>query len=202
MKEVEQQCKEISAAEVLKALLSRFSAVPDYQTLRDDLPGVLTGLLRCRSVLLYQRVDEALHFVAGSFADEPGWSASLLAIAHINPISLTSDEPEASAWRERRSVAVPQTRPTLVALPLIYRHRSIGVLVVLRGSGGAHEEYAETWSSEEVQVLDAIADTIALLLENTRLQQDQREHGEKRDLDEIPQHALCVGDECLHGYSP
>ena len=176
MKEVEQQCKQIKASEVLKALLGRFSAVPDYRTLRDDLPGCLATLLRCRSVLLYQRVDEALHFVAGSFDDEPGWSASLLAIAHINPINLTSDGPEASAWRERRMVVVPECQPTLVALPLIYRHRSTGVLVALRGrGGGTHSEYAETWSSEEVQVLDAIADAVALLLENTRLLERDRE---------------------------
>jgi PAS domain S-box-containing protein len=175
MKEVEQQCKQIRASEVLKALLGRFSAVPDYQTLRDDLPGSLATLLRCRSVLLYQRVDEALHFVAGSFDDEPGWSASLLAIAHINPISLTGDGPEASAWRERHMIVVSEGQPTLVALPLIYRHRSTGVLVALRGRGGTHSEYAETWSSEEVQVLDAISDAVALLLENTRLLERDRE---------------------------
>src|SRR6266487_366490 len=151
MKDVEQQCERISAPEVLKALLGRFSAVPDYRTLRDDLPGHLTTLLRCRSVLLYQRVGDALHFVAGSFDDEPGWSASLLAIAHINPISLNSDGPEASAWRVRHVIAVPECPPTLVALPLIYRHRITGVLVALRGKGGPRTEYA--WSSEEVQVL-------------------------------------------------
>ncbi len=175
MKEVEQQCKQINASEVLKELLGRFSAVPDYRTLRDELPGCLAILLRCRSVLLYQRVDEALHFVAGSFDDEPGWSASLLAIAHINPINLTSDGPEASAWRERRMVIVPESQPTLVALPLIYRHRSTGVLVALRGQSATHGEYAEAWLPEEVQVLDAIADAVALLLENTRLLERDRE---------------------------
>ncbi len=173
MKDVEQQCERVSAPEVLKSLLGRFSAVPDYRTLRDDLPGYLATLLRCRSVLLYQRVDEALHFVAGSIDDEPGWSASLLAIAHINPISLNSDGPESSAWRERRMILVPECQPTLVALPLIYRHRSSGVLVVLRGRGGVQVEYA--WSPEEVQALDAIADVIALLLENTRLLESDRE---------------------------
>ena len=169
MKDVEQQYKQIHAAEVLKALLDRFSAVPDYRTLRDDLPASLTTMLRCRSVLLYQRVEDALHFVAGTFDEEPGWSASLLTIAHINPILLTDEGPEASAWRERRAIVTPGCQPTLVALPLIYRHRSIGVLVVLRGGGGMREDYAETWTAQEMQVLDAIADAVALLLENTRL---------------------------------
>jgi len=118
-------------------------------------------------------VGDALHFVAGSFDDEPGWSASLLAIAHINPISLNSDGPEASAWRVRHVIAVPECQPTLVALPLIYRHRITGVLVALRGKGGPRTEYA--WSSEEVQVLDAVADVVALLLENTRLLESDRE---------------------------
>jgi PAS domain S-box-containing protein len=173
MKDVEQQRKQISASEVLKALLSEFSAVPDYRTLRDSLPRYLATVLRCRSVLLYQRTGETLHFAAGSFDDEPGWSTSLLAVAHINPINLSDDGPEASAWRERQVIAVPQEEPTLVAVPLIYRHRGTGVLVALRGE--VRGDYVESWEADEVQVLDALAGVVALLLENTRLLERDRE---------------------------
>ena len=175
MTDVEQQCEQIKAPEVLKALLSEFSAIPDYCTLRDSLPRYLAAVLKCRSVLLYQRMGEALHFAASSFNDEPGWSASLLAVAHINPITLSSDEPEASAWRERHVIAVPEEQPTLVAAPLIYRHRGIGVLVALRGTDQAGEGYEKTWAADEVQVLDAVAGVVALLLENTRLLERDRE---------------------------
>ena len=51
----------------------------------------------------------------------------------MNPLSIHSSAPEACAWRERRQVIVPADNPTFVAVPLIYRQRSIGVLVVVRG---------------------------------------------------------------------
>src|ERR1700694_4469238 len=79
----------LSAPVILTTLLDEFSAVTDYRTLRDSLPRRLAHILQCRSVLLYQRIDETLQFVSGTFDDVPGWSASLLSIAHINPIHLT-----------------------------------------------------------------------------------------------------------------
>src|SRR5215469_6247547 len=85
----------LSAPAVLKSLLDEFSAVTDYRTLRDSLPRRLAHLLQCRCVLLYQRIGETLQFASGTFDEKPGWSSSLLAVAHINPISTNSDTPEA-----------------------------------------------------------------------------------------------------------
>jgi len=175
MMEVERQCGKIDTSGVITTLLSEFSAVADYRTLRDSLPRRLAGLLKCRCVLLYQRSGETLQFVSGSFDDKPGWSASLLAVAHINPISLNSDVPEACAWRERHSIGLPVSSPTLVATPLIYRQRGIGVLVAKRGKEAEKVYHTAHWAGDEMQALDAVAGVVALLLENTRLLERDRE---------------------------
>lgn len=173
--EVEQRDEAISATGIVTALLNDFSAVTDHRTLRDTLPRRLTSLLKCRSVLLYQRIGEKLHFVSGSFDERPGWSSSLLAVAHINPIGLSSDVPEACAWRERRAIATPLAHPTHLALPLLCRHRSIGVLVVLRGTEAETSDSSDYWRQDEVHMLEALAGVVALLLENTRLLERDRE---------------------------
>src|SRR5579885_284550 len=175
MMEVEQQCGKIDTPGVITTLLSEFSAVADYRTLRDSLPRRLAGLLKCRCVLLYQRSGETLQFVSGSFDDKPGWSSSLLAVAHINPINLNSDVPEACAWRERHSVGQPASAPTLAATPLIYRQRGIGVLVAIRSKEGEKAHHPDRWVGDEMQALEAVAVVVALLLENTRLLERDRE---------------------------
>ena len=210
--EVEQQCEHLSltAPAVLTALLNEFSAVTDYRTLRDSLPRRLAHLLNCRCVLLYQRIGETLQFAAGTFDDVPGWSVSLLSVAHINPIDLSSDLPEARAWRSRHAITYPPNRvyvsprqgsdlaesspPALVAVPLIYRQRAIGILVAFRSAGVPHSLpshgapfIAPTtsasrpltsptyWSSDDLPVLEAVGGVVALLLENTRLLERDRE---------------------------
>ena len=176
MKDVEQQWQQqTQAAEIVRTLLNEFGASTEYRVLRDSLPRSLATLLRCRCVLLYQRMGETLQLVAGSFADEPGWSASLLAVAHINPINLSGAGPEACAWRERHMVMEPQEQPTLIALPLMYRHRGIGVIVALRVNDAACGNDAQTWAIDETRTMDVIADVVALLLENTRLLERDRE---------------------------
>src|SRR5437879_13245089 len=112
MMEVDQLRKRLllSAPTVLSTLLDEFSAVTDYRTLRDSLPRRLAHLLNCRCVLLYQRIGETLQFAAGTFDDVPGWSVSLLSVAHINPIDLRSDFPEPRAWRSRHSLTLPPAK--------------------------------------------------------------------------------------------
>lgn len=173
--EVEQRYEQIIAPRIVTALLSEFNAVTDYCTLRDSLPRRLVNWLKCRCVLLYQRIGETLQFAAGSFDDKPGWSSSLLAVAHINPISLNSEIPEACAWRERHAICVPLPCPTLVAMPLIYRQRGIGVLVVIRGKGEEKIYTPDCWTGDEVEILEAVAGIVALLLENTHLLERDRE---------------------------
>src|SRR5438552_14728691 len=138
MMDVEQpwQSTSLNASTVLAELLNECSAIMDYRTLRDSLPRRLAHLLNCRCVLLYQRLGETLQFAAGTFDDVPGWSISLLSVAHINPIDLNSDLPEACAWRSRHAGTSPaeSSTPGLVAVPLIYRQRATGVLVALRSS--------------------------------------------------------------------
>ncbi|MFL5699713.1 MAG: ATP-binding protein [Ktedonobacteraceae bacterium] len=212
MMEVEQQCEHLSltAPAVLTTLLNEFSAVTDYRTLRDSLPRRLAHLLNCRCVLLYQRIGETLQFAAGTFDDVPGWSVSLLSVAHINPIDLSSDLPEARAWRSRHAITCPPDRvyvsprqgsdsaesspPALVAVPLIYRQRAIGILVAFRSVGVPHSVPSHSapfiaprtsasrpstsptyWSSDDLPVLEAVGGVVALLLENTRLLERDRE---------------------------
>lgn len=172
----------LDAPATLAALLDEFSAVTDYRTLRDHLPRRLAGLLHCRCVLFYQRIGETLQFASGSFADQPGWSAALLAVAHINPIKLNSDIPEAQAWRARKALLAPlaSSEGSLVSTPLIYRQRAIGVLTALRGSipGQATdscEELDASWHPEEVALVAVVANVVAMLLENTRLLERDRE---------------------------
>lgn len=181
----------LHAPAVLTALLNEFSAVTDYRTLRDSLPRRLAYLLKCRCVLLYQHVGKTLQFVAGSFDDVPGWSASLLAVAHINPIELNGDLPEARAWRTRHATTEPVEglTPPLAAVPLIYRQRAIGVLVVLRKreyfkpmyeAGLQHTRDTSLsdeayWVRDDLPVLEAVAGVVALLLENTRLLERDRQ---------------------------
>src|SRR5438874_1529890 len=195
------KCEHLSltAPAVLTALLNEFSAVTDYRTLRDSLPRRLAHLLNCRCVLLYQRIGETLQFAAGTFDDVPGWSVSLLSVAHINPIDLSSDLPEARAWRSRHAITCPpdkvymsprqgsdsaeSSHPALVAVPLIYRQRAIGILVALRSVGVPHSLPSHGapftgptyWSSDDLPVLEAVGGVVALLLENTRLLERDRE---------------------------
>ncbi len=161
---------EASTASIVTALLTEFSAITEYRVLQDSLPRRLAGLLQCQCVLFYQRIGDTLQFVAGSFGDIPGWSSALLHFAHINPIDLHSKLPEACAWRERTCVVVPASSSVshaLMAAPLLYRQRAIGVLVAIRQQG--------EWSGDEVAVLEAVAGVVALLLENTRLLERDRE---------------------------
>ncbi len=190
----------LRAPALLAAILNECSAVTDYRTLRDTLPRRLANLLKCRCVLLYQRIGETLQFASGTFDDKPGWSPSLLAVAHINPIDLNSDTPEASAWQSRSAVIAPGSSPTptLVAVPLLYRQRAVGVLVAIRSgseqristdklqhtSENGADLFASSyttdnqpgyWSGNDVQVLEAVGGIVALLLENTRLLERDRE---------------------------
>lgn len=194
----------LSAPLLVTAILDECSAITDYRTLRDTLPGRLMNLLNCRSVLLYQRLNETLQLASSTFDDKPGWSASLLAVAHINPIDLNSTLPEATAWRSRHAVIAPanSSPPRLVAVPLIYRQRAIGVLVAIRSKEGDSGELdvdsatgeqessshqllpdnqlttvspTDFWTAGDVQTLEAVAGIVALLLENTRLLERDRE---------------------------
>lgn len=181
MMEVEYDLKHLDAPSLLAALLDEFSTVTGYRTLQDTLPRLLTGLLGCHYALFYQRTGETLQFASGSFADQPGWSAKLLAVAHINPIDLHSSLPEARAWRTRGPVLAPVDGVDrgLIATPLIYRQRAIGVLTAIRGSpprpaGGEKPEMA-AWSPEEVRLVAVTANIGAMLLEHTRLLERDRE---------------------------
>ncbi|HTI13765.1 MAG TPA: ATP-binding protein [Dictyobacter sp.] len=173
--EVEQSYEQINISDILTTLLNDFSAITDYRTLRDSLPRRLANALQCRCVLLYLRIDETLQLASGSFDDMPGWSSALLAVAHVNPIALQSDLPEARAWRERRVIGVPAGIPTLLALPLIYRQRGIGVLVVIRGHDAARTSFPVHWYEDASTLLEPVAGVVALLLENTRLLERDRE---------------------------
>lgn len=190
MMEVEQQVSRLHATEVFTTILQEFSAITDYRTLRDSLPRRLTHLLDCRCVLLYQRIGETLQFAAGTYDDNPGWSASLLAVAHINPIDLKGDTLEAQAWRTRHAVTSPvhSVQPTVIAVPLIYRHRVIGVLVAMRSDTpqtqplALDETYQDTiprgrtgWIADDVQLVETAANIIAMLLENARLLERDRD---------------------------
>ncbi len=168
--EVKQHDSVLSGVEVVSTLLREYSAVVDYRTLRDSLPRRLTRLLRCHCVLLYQRVGTTLQFAAGTFDDQPGWSVTLLAVAHINPIEFDDDLPEARALRERRAILWPTSNPTGVAAPLLYRQHIIGVLVALRSRDSA----LPYWQSDELSLIESVAGVTALLLENTRLLERDR----------------------------
>jgi signal transduction histidine kinase len=167
--------EQISVASVLTTILSEFSAITEYRTLQDSLPRRLAGLLKCRCVLFYHRTAHTLQFVAGSLDDTPGWSSALLRFAHINPVDLNSNLPEACACRERHVVAVPSASPTLTAVPLIYRQKNIGVLVAIRNKEGKRRKYPVCWTLDEIAMLEAVAAVVALLLENTRLLERDRE---------------------------
>src|SRR5689334_22277559 len=173
--DVKQQSERFSVTSALTSLLQEFSTVSDYRTLRDNLPGCLVQLLACRGVLIYLSSDEVLQLVSGTCDDKPGWSESLLAVAHINPIAMSSQVPEARAWREKRTVGVPGTEPTLMAVPLINRHHCIGVLVVVRGNAVEHPGLPPHWSFSEIEPLETVAGVVALLLENARLRERDRE---------------------------
>ncbi len=174
MVEVEPFYEQLSASTpmLVTALLNEFSAVTDYRTLRDTLPRRLTGLLKCRCVIIYLRMGETLQFASGTFDNTPGWSTSLLMVAHINPIDIHSPVPEAVAWNTHHAVFSPSggSMPSLVALPLIYRQHTIGVLVAYRNREvGLGQGSPECWSENDESALEAIAGIVALLLENTRL---------------------------------
>lgn len=182
---VEQYADHLDTPAILAALLDEFSAVTDYRTLRDNLPRRLAVLLHCRCILFYQHSGETLQFASGSFADQPGWSSTLLAVAHINPIELSSDMPEALAWRARQAVVAPLSgsEQALVCAPLIYRQRTVGVLSAVRGlperneggDGLAPPRRPGSWSPEELPMVAVTANVVAMLLENTRLLERDRE---------------------------
>lgn len=175
--QVEQWGEQIDVAAVLHVLLNDFSTVTGYRTLRDSLPRRLATLFKCRSVLLYLRVENTLQLVSGSFDDVPGWSIALLAVAHVNPIDIQSDEPEACAWREQRVVQQPVAGPVIfLAVPLMYRQRGIGVLGLLRGHEKTDESrYPQYWPVDSGSAVMSVARVVALLLEDTRLLEHDRE---------------------------
>ncbi|HLH61812.1 MAG TPA: ATP-binding protein [Ktedonobacteraceae bacterium] len=187
MMEVEHQVICLHATEVFNAILQEFSAITDYRTLRDSLPRRLAHLFHCRCVLLYQRIGETLQFAAGSYDDQPGWSSSLLAVAHINPIDLKGNTLEAQAWRIRRAVTSPahSMQPAMIAVPLIYRQRVIGVLVTIRNNTPETQPLMldeiyqvrapAYWTAGDVQVVETAANIIAMLLENARLLERERD---------------------------
>ena len=191
MMEVKRDVAHLNGTEILAALLAEMSAITGYRVLRDTLPRKLAYLLRCRCVLLYQRVGETLQLAAGSYDDRPGWSSALLAVAHINPIALHSDRLEAQAWRARGAMSAPpqEAEPHTIAVPLVYRQRATGVLVVIREScisetqtytlnnEARRHEYMllEGWSSEEIQIVEVVAGMVAVQLENTRLLERDRD---------------------------
>ncbi|GCE17158.1 GAF domain-containing sensor histidine kinase [Dictyobacter kobayashii] len=175
--DVEQCSDQLHIPVIINTLLNNFSAVTDYRTLRDSLPRRLATLLQCRCVLLYLLVGETLQLASGSFDDLPGWSAALLAVAHVNPINVQGDEPEACAWRERKVILRPAESPNLLAVPLVYRQRAIGVMVLLRGADEDEDEacYPVLWPMDMDEAIEAVASVVALLLENTRLLERDRE---------------------------
>ncbi|MHB8597187.1 MAG: ATP-binding protein [Ktedonobacteraceae bacterium] len=180
MMEVEPFYEQLSASTpmLVTAILNEFSAVTDYRTLRDSLPRRLTVLLKCRCVIIYLRMGDTLQFASGTFDNTQGWSTSLLMVAHINPIDVHSNVPEAVAWNTHHAVFSPSggSKPSLVALPLIYRQHTIGVLVAYRNSEvGPGQSSPECWSENDESALEAIAGIVALLLENTRLLERDRE---------------------------
>ncbi|WP_338258454.1 ATP-binding protein [Dictyobacter halimunensis] len=173
--DVEHYSDQLHIPAIIKTLLNNFSAVTDYRTLRDSLPRRLSALLRCRCVLLYLLVGETLQLASGSFDDIPGWSAALLAVAHVNPIDVQCNEPEACAWRERRIILRPAFSPTLLAVPLLYRQRAIGVMVLLRGPEEDETDYPSGWPNDMDDSIEAVAGVVALLLENARLLERDRD---------------------------
>ena len=191
MMEVKLHVTSLNATETLAALLEEMSAITDYRTLRDNLPRRLARLLCCRCVLLYQRIGETLQLAAGSYDDKPGWSPSLLAVAHINPISLESDMLEALAWRARHAVTAPgeHAEPHAIAVPLLYRQRATGVLVAIResqppetqpfslNSNARQQELMlpGSWADEETRIIELVAGIVAMQLENTRLLERDRD---------------------------
>jgi PAS domain S-box-containing protein len=208
MMEVEYDLKHPDAPALLAALLDEFSTVTAYRALHDTLPRRLTNLLRCHCVLLYQRSGETLQFAAGSFADQPGWSAKLLAVAHINPIELHDSLPEARAWRTRGPVlaSVDGMERGLIAAPLLYRQRASGVLTAIRGSpllvpGEEKPELAATWSPEEVPLVAVVANLVAMLLEHTRLlERDQERIHELSLLNGMSGQMTCALRDRSHVY--
>lgn len=173
--DVQQQYKQFSAINALTILLQEFSAIADHRTLRDSLPRRLVHLLACRGALIYLRTDKTLQLVSGAFDDEPGWSASLLAIAHINPIGMNSTVLEARAWRDQCSIGMPDLQPDRIAIPLLNREHCIGVLVVVRGCDLKKPELPISWSAGEIEQLQPLAGIVALLLEHTRLRERDRQ---------------------------
>lgn len=205
--EVEYDLKHLDVPALLGALLDEFSTVTGHRALHDALPRRLTGLLGCRCVLLYQRTGETLQFAAGSFTDQPGWSAELLAVAHLHPIELHSALPEAQAWRTRAPVlaSVHGVERGLITTPLIYRQRAIGVLTAIRGSPrptpGAIGAEEAAWSQEEQALVAVVAAVVALLLEHTRLLERDRERiHELSILNSVTSQMNCSLRERAHVY--
>ncbi len=206
----------LNTSAIISAILDEWSAVTDYRTLRDSLPRRLAHLLRCRCVLFYQYSGETLQFASGSFDDIPGWSAGLLAIAHINPIDINSNGLEARAWQTRHAIlsSAENIPPELVAVPLIYRQRAIGVLVAYRKAEDASHvsnypttgmlsmkpsinEKVPYWSEADLPGIEAIAGVVTMLLENTRfLERDRRRIHELSLLNSI------AGQLSSAGYDP
>lgn len=172
---IRQDCEQFNVSTVLTALQQEFSTIFDYSTLRDRLPHRLIRLLICRTVLLYLHINDTLQLASSAFDDKPDWSSALLAIAHINPVSVDSSVPEARAWREQSTICVSDEHLASIVIPLIYRQQSIGVLVVMRSSNGSKPTSSIYWQSDEIASLAPIAGFIALLLEHTRLLEQDRE---------------------------
>jgi PAS domain S-box-containing protein len=172
---INQHYEHFNVSTILTALQQEFSVTADYCTLRDQLPRRLVQLLICHAVLVYLRVNDTLQLVSSSFDDKPDWPSALLAIAHINPISIDSTTSEARACREKQTICVLDEQLASIAVPLIYRQHSIGVLVAVRSRDDSEPGTSLIWRPEEIGSMTVIASVIAILLEHTRLVEQDRE---------------------------
>ncbi len=171
-----------TAPHVVTRFLHEFSAILDYQTLKRALAQRLPEFLHCSSAFLYlytvsyteqSQQEETLSFVFPSQEEYPDLAVFSRREVASRSIRLESNLPEIAAWREQRTLCLSHDNPTRIIVPLVYRQRSVGVLVS-EWDEGEHEQWS-TWYEDRCAFLEAIASAVALLLESTRLFEKDRE---------------------------
>ena len=102
------------------------------------------------------------------------------------PVIIQNDQPEQTIFREVDRSLDFETR-SILAVPLVYRHKTIGVLEAVNKRNNAH------YTVDDVTILDTLASQTAIALQNNLLGEEvQQAYDQLFDLDEMKAEFIAI----------
>jgi signal transduction histidine kinase len=102
------------------------------------------------------------------------------------PVIIQNDQPDHTIFREVDHSLDFETR-SILAVPLVYRHKTIGVLEAVNKRNNAH------YTVDDVTILDTLASQTAIALQNNLLGEEaQQAYDQLLDLDEMKAEFIAI----------